>query len=218
MIMLFGQTTKIRFYDFSVLLKYNKFLKCINFSLSYLLFVYIPALMLLLSHLWFHKFKYSFQRSMWVEGIRNFLTQKVTQEKSATFTKILSYTNFSCKIFFVEMSRYFYYIYCLQEQSTHFGLKVSIHFDLVSRQFDTENRKQNIDNIDIDFLNYTNFSWTISMPNCSEILILHTVHKPLTTWLTQFCVIAHPNLFIFDLAHTTRIHSNLRFDLNCKNW
>ena len=55
--MLFGQTTKTRFYDFSVLLKYNIFLKCINFSLSYLLFAYIPALMFLLSHLWFHKFK-----------------------------------------------------------------------------------------------------------------------------------------------------------------
>ena len=51
MIMLFGQTTNIRFYDFSVLLKYNKFLKSINLSLSYLLFASIPALMFLLSHL-----------------------------------------------------------------------------------------------------------------------------------------------------------------------
>ena len=33
--MLFGQTTKIRFYNFSILLNENKFLKCINFSLSY---------------------------------------------------------------------------------------------------------------------------------------------------------------------------------------
>ena len=45
--MLFRQTTKIRFYNFSILLNENKFLKCINFSLSYLLFAYVPDLLFL---------------------------------------------------------------------------------------------------------------------------------------------------------------------------
>ena len=41
---------EIRFYNFSVLLKQNKFLKCVNFSLTYLLFAYMPDLMFLVVH------------------------------------------------------------------------------------------------------------------------------------------------------------------------
>ena len=52
--MLFGETTKIRSYDFSILLKKTFFFKCINFLLSYLLFAYMPDLMLRLA-LFYHK-------------------------------------------------------------------------------------------------------------------------------------------------------------------
>ena len=38
--------------------------------------------------------------------------------------------------------------------------------------------------------------------------------KLLTTWLTLFCVSAHPSLFIFDLVYTTR--NTLWLNLNYK--
>ena len=57
------------------------------------------------------------------------------------------------------------------------------------------------------------------MPNCVEIPILHTIYmipKLLTTWLTQFCAITHPNSFIFNLTYTTRTNTIFRLNLNYK--
>ena len=51
------------------------------------------------------------------------------------------------------------YIYCLQEEPNHFGLRVSAHFGLeVLEQFDIENHKRKIGNIEKYFLNSTKFS------------------------------------------------------------
>ena len=48
--------------------------------------------------------------------------------KLAIFTKII--------IFCAKMSRYFHFTYCLQEEPTHFGLRLSTYFNLeVSTQF-----------------------------------------------------------------------------------
>ena len=66
-------------------------------------------------------------------------------------------------IFCAKMSWYSNYKYCLQEESTHFGERVStrliwgtfwsgIHFSI-------ENYKRKISNIHKYFLNYTNFLW-----------------------------------------------------------
>ena len=64
-------------------------------------------------------------------GYRDILaSQKISHEKSVIFTKTLNYINFSCVIFSVKMPRYFYYIYCLQEELTHFGLRVSTHIGI----------------------------------------------------------------------------------------
>ena len=45
-------------------------------------------------------------------------------------------------IFYIKMSQYSHYTYCLQEESTHFGLRVSTHFGFeVSGQLAIENHK-----------------------------------------------------------------------------
>ena len=50
------------------------------------------------------------------------------------------------------MSQYSHYIYCLKEESTHFGLKISIRFSLeVLAQLGIENYKRKIGNIYKDF-------------------------------------------------------------------
>ena len=60
------------------------------------------------------------------------------------------------------MCQYQHYTHCLQEESKHFGLRVSLHFCLeVYGQFGIENQKQKISNICKDCLNHTNFSCII---------------------------------------------------------
>ena len=54
------------------------------------------------------------------------------------------------------MSLYSNYTYCLEEESTHFGLRVSTHFEVFG-QFVIENHKRKTGNIHRDFLNYTTF-------------------------------------------------------------
>ena len=63
--------------------------------------------------------------------------------------------SFLCQNFLI----FLLYIYCLQEEPNHFGLRVSTHFGLeVLEQFDIENHKRKIGNIEKYFLNNTNFS------------------------------------------------------------
>ena len=83
-------------------------------------------------------------RSMWVGSISVVLSQKIKQQKTKIFTKILNFAKSSYIIFCVKISHYFNYTYCLQEQSTHFGLEVSAQFLL-------ENHTRKISNINIDF-------------------------------------------------------------------
>ena len=61
---------------------------------------------------------------------------KIIQEKMTKFTRIFNYIKSSCIILCPQMFGYSYYIYCLQEESTHIGLRVSTNFDLeVSKHF-----------------------------------------------------------------------------------
>ena len=70
-------------------------------------------------------------------GHRDILASKNHTRK---ISKILYYTKSSYIIFYAEMSRYPHYTYCLQEESTHFALRVSTYFGMeVSRQFVVEN-------------------------------------------------------------------------------
>ena len=50
-----------------------------------------------------------------------------------------------------------------------------------------------------------------------SILLLYMPPKLLTTGINQICVITYPNLFIFDLAYTTRTKLILWSNLNYKN-
>ena len=85
-------------------------------------------------------------------NIGTFWTQKIIQEKSTKFIKILNYIKSSCITFCVQMSRYSEYIYCLQEISTDFGLKVLINFGLkVLKHFRPKNHRGKIDKIHKDF-------------------------------------------------------------------
>ena len=52
------------------------------------------------------------------------LTQKIIQEKLIKFKKILNYIKSSYIIFCAEMFGYSHFLYCLQEESIHFGLRV----------------------------------------------------------------------------------------------
>ena len=110
--------------------------------------------------MWIWRSCNTFVSSMWVGSIETFWVHRITQEKSAIFTNILNYTNFSCIC--IKMLQYSHYTYCLQEQSTHFGLRVLTHFSLgASGQFGIENQKQKVNDIHKYFLNYINFSWII---------------------------------------------------------
>ena len=58
------------------------------------------------------------------------LEQRIRQAKLTKFTKILNYFKSSCIMFCTKMFSYPNYIYFLLENSTHFGLEVSRHFEL----------------------------------------------------------------------------------------
>ena len=87
---------------------------------------------------------------LWNSG--TFWTQKIIQEKSTKFIKILNYIKSSCITFCVQMFRYSEYIHCLQEISTDFGLQVLINFGLkVLKHFRPKNHRGKIDKIHKDF-------------------------------------------------------------------
>ena len=73
----------------------------------------------------------------------------------------------SCITFYAKIYRYFHYTYCLHEESTHFGLGLSVHFDLeVAGHFGIENCKQKLSNIHKDFFCIIpTFHQYPSMPN-----------------------------------------------------
>lgn len=154
---------------------------------------------------------------MWVKGIRTFWTQQTTQEKLTTFTKILSYTKPSSIIFYAIISQFSYCAYSTQEESTHFGLMVLTRIGLViTGQFIIENHKQKISNIPKDFLNYTDFLCKLSYTKLSLFTYYPNDNFVLSAWLTQFCVITHPNSFISDLACTSSTNPISRSNINYK--
>ena len=95
--------------------------------------------------------------------------KKTIKEKFTLFTKVLNYVKSSCIIFYIKMSQYSQYTYCLQKESTHCGLRVSTHFGLeVLVQFGMENHKRKVSNNLKTFFNYTNFSWIVFYTKLSQ--------------------------------------------------
>lgn len=85
----------------------------------------------------YHHLQNYFQRSsVYVEGIRSVLVQKIMQEKVEIFLKISNYNNLSCIIFCTKLFQYSLCKYCIQGNSTYFGLRVLTNFGLkVSADF-----------------------------------------------------------------------------------
>ena len=70
----------------------------------------------------------------------------------AIFRKTLNYTKSSGIIICAKISRYSHYTYCPQEESTHFGLRVSTNFSLeVSVDFGPKKYTRKIPNVHRDF-------------------------------------------------------------------
>ena len=79
---------------------------------------------------------YYIVRTIWFGGIGTFWAQKVIQEKLTKFRKILNCIKSPCIMLCAKLFGYSHYIYCLQEESIHFGLRVLKKFDLkVSGRF-----------------------------------------------------------------------------------
>ena len=85
---------------------------------------------------------------IYIECIETFLTKNIIQEKLTNFIKILKNINFSCITFRAKIFGYSDCIYCLQEESTHFDLRVSINFGLeASGHFATKIYTRKIDKV-----------------------------------------------------------------------
>ena len=85
--------------------------------------------------------KMSHVSSMWAEGIVTVSAQKFIQQILVKLAKILNHTRSSCIIFCANDTYY------LQEESTHFGLRVSTNVGLEvsiqfeGKKFDKENKQ-----------------------------------------------------------------------------
>ena len=116
------------------------------------------------------------------------------------------------------MSWYYHYAYWLQEESTHFGLRVST-------QFGIENYKKRIGNIPKIFRIIPTFFIFVFFHGIFYIELWQNfhpkyyVHTNQTTYYLTHPVLCHyppRNLFISDLAYSTRTNSFLWSNLNYK--
>ena len=150
---------------------------------------------------------------MWVGSIEKFWIHRITQDKSAILTKILNYTNFSCIC--IKMLQYSHDTYCLQEQWTHFGLRVLTHFSLpASAQFGIENQKQKVNDIYKCFLNYMNFSWIILCGKLSwnpNYLLLDPILSHYLLQLIHFWLSLYYSHYLPGLRSNLKLKKLLRF-------
>lgn len=155
----------------------------------------------------------NYESAVWI-GIKIIWIQKITYKKSAIFIWFFS----------AKMSQYSHTYIASNNNWRHFSLRVSTYFYLeVSRQFDIENNKQKISNIHEDIFEL----YQLLMKGCLWKTVskssFYMLLKLLNTWLTQFCIIIQPNLFIYNLAYTTRtepvflVHLNYENMLKCVN-
>ena len=112
-------------------------------------------------------------------GVSSVWAQKITQEELTKFIKILNYIKCWYIIFFGKMSEDSHYIYCLQNESKIFGLRVSISFDLgVSVQFEPKNIIQEKSLKFAKIFNYTKTSSIIFYPKLRRYLhYLYCLHQ-----------------------------------------
>ena len=74
-----------------------------------------------------------------IKKYQNILGQKIIQEKLKNLTKFLTYIKSSCIILRGSMFGHSHYIYCLQEESTHSGPRVSKNIGLeVMKHFEPQ--------------------------------------------------------------------------------
>ena len=131
------------------------------------------------------------------------MKQKIIQENQQYSQRFLNYTNFLCISFCTKVL--YCYTYCLQEDSILFGLKVSAQFGLKNQQY-----LQRFLELYQLFMN--NLQWQSAPKSWFYILL------KLLTCPSQFCIITHPNLFIFNWVYTTRTNPVLQLNLNYKNY
>ena len=134
--------------------------------------------------------KMSHVSSMWVGGIVAVSAQKFIQQILVKLTKILNHTRSSCIIFCANDTYY------LQEESTHFGLRVSANVGLEvsiqseGKNFDKENKQYSE-----TFRNIPTFNPWYSVPSCINISFINTTQT--TSYLAKpiFCHHLLPLLF-----------------------
>ena len=104
---------------------------------------------------------------------------------------------------YTKMPRYYHWTYCLEEESTRFGLEVS-------KQSGIENHKPKISDISQKSFELCQFFMKkVSIPNCPK--------TQTTCYLTNpFLCHYLPKLFISNLAYNTHIILILRSNLNFK--
>ena len=161
---------------------------------------------------------YMYVSCMWAVAAGTVRAEKIIQEKSAIATKILNYAKSLCTIFYAKIFRYSHYTYWLHKELTHCRVMVSTHHVLeVSAHFWVHKITRKPSNIHKHFGQYQVFIHNF-LSQTAEIPIFHIIcmlPKLLTTWITQFCFITLPNLFL-DLAYTNRTNSILHFNINYK--
>ena len=116
-----------------------------------------------------------------------------------------NYCNLSYIFFCAKMSQYSHYKHCLQEDLMPFGLEVSAQFGPKNHQY----LKRFLELFQLFMNNF--ICWIV--PKFSFYILV----KLLTTWLNQFCVITHHNLFIPNIVYITHTNPILRLNLNYKN-
>ena len=123
-------------------------------------------------------------------------------------SNILNYTKSSCIIFWIKMSRYSHYTYCLQEI---WPILVWRYRDSLAQKLITKNYQysQRLFKLYQFFMN--NFLCKTLLK--SSLYILPTL---ITTWLFQFCVITYPKLFLSNFTYTTNINIILLENWNYK--
>ena len=154
--------------------------------------------------------KMSHVSSMWVEGIVTVSAQKFIQQILVKLAKILNHTRSSCIIFCANDTYY------LQEESTHFGLRVSTNVGLeVSIQFEGKKFDKENKQYSETFRNIPTFNPWYSIPSCINISFINTTQT--TSYLVKPIFCHHLLPLLFFLTYTTCANLSLWLNLNYKN-
>ena len=130
-------------------------------------------------------------------GVSKHVGLKKPDKKLTKFAKTLNYIKSSCVIFCAKIIGYSHDIYCLQEESTHSGLRLLKNLDLeVLKHFWFKKSHNTSRHISQRFWNYTKSSYIILIllpPPCVNSLPLPTkfYYLPTLTVTNWFCYFFH---------------------------